>query len=313
MKKYLLWAVLAIGCINCTTAKNLTQLANGEVIPLYDGKAPGTESWNHQEYQLGDEGMVFNVTNPSMTVYLPSPEKRNGKAMLVCPGGGMCMLSMISEGDKVAKVLVEQGITAFVLKYRTTPMLNEKGENLTDMGQAIGGMLKYVHDVKSNLEKEGRDSQSVSIWCAEMPSAKFAFADATRAMEIIRSHMSDWGIDKVGIMGFSAGAITTTYVALNHTETSRPDFVAVIYGGWVDPAVPSDAAPLFIASPVNDLFSPEESFNLLKAWREKKIPVEYHMYSTAEHGFGANITGKSSDDWMNTMFRFMKDVNFLAK
>ena len=102
-------------------------LTDGQVIKLYQGKAPGSEKWKHQEVTLSNTSnpITFNVVEPTMKVYLP--EKPNGTAMIVCPGGGFCMLSIRTEGELAAQELVKQGITAFVLKYRTSPMLMTDG------------------------------------------------------------------------------------------------------------------------------------------------------------------------------------------
>ena len=58
------------------------------------------------------------MTKPSLTVFKPSPELRNGTALAICPGGGFMALSITSEGTDVAKYMAARGVTAFVLKYR---------------------------------------------------------------------------------------------------------------------------------------------------------------------------------------------------
>jgi acetyl esterase/lipase len=67
------------------------------------------------------------VTKPSLTVFKPSPELRNGTAVVICPGGGFMALSITSEGIDVAKYMAARGVTAFVLKYR----LAHTGEDAT--------------------------------------------------------------------------------------------------------------------------------------------------------------------------------------
>src|SRR5262245_11884071 len=54
---------------------------------------------------------------PTLTVYLPSEDKSSGAAMVVCPGGGYGALAA-HEGQDYALFLNQQGIAAFVLKYR---------------------------------------------------------------------------------------------------------------------------------------------------------------------------------------------------
>ena len=59
-----------------------------------------------------------NIHNPSITVFLPSKEKANGTAVLICPGGGHRELVFKAEGTNAAQYLNSLGVAAFVLKYR---------------------------------------------------------------------------------------------------------------------------------------------------------------------------------------------------
>src|SRR6516162_8404145 len=93
-----------------------------DVIPLYPGTAPGSTQQNYPEKEYFSKNwnteVVANVTKPTLTVFKPSPELRNGTAVVICPGGGFMALAINSEGNDVAKYLVAKGVTAFVLKYR---------------------------------------------------------------------------------------------------------------------------------------------------------------------------------------------------
>src|SRR6186997_3176920 len=92
------------------------------VIPLYDGPAPGSENWKHDEKEnrtnLWNTRVVFNVSKPTLTYFPPTPAAANGAAVIICPGGAFYALSIDSEGFDVARALNEKGISAFVLKYR---------------------------------------------------------------------------------------------------------------------------------------------------------------------------------------------------
>jgi len=67
------------------------------------------------------------VTKPTLTIFQPAPEQKNGTAIVVWPSGGFMALSITSEGSDVAKYLAAKGVTAFVLKYR----LAHTGEDAT--------------------------------------------------------------------------------------------------------------------------------------------------------------------------------------
>ena len=80
-----------------------------ETILLWPDGAPGTEHWSQteKESQLTIPAanititVTRNVTQPTLTAYLPDPSIANGTAVVICPGGGHHMLSMDTEGDDV--------------------------------------------------------------------------------------------------------------------------------------------------------------------------------------------------------------------
>ncbi len=115
----------------CIVAFVATQLATQDVIPLPTSTGPGStqENYPEKEYfsKVWNTEVVTNVTKPTLTVFKPSPELRNGTAVVICPGGGFMALSITSEGIDVAKYLAARGVTAFVLKYR----LAHTGEDAT--------------------------------------------------------------------------------------------------------------------------------------------------------------------------------------
>src|SRR5437762_11418723 len=66
------------------------------VVNLWPGKTPGDAGIAGEErtrtYQSaildGPTKLITNVTQPTLTIYLPSKEQNTGTAMLICPGGG---------------------------------------------------------------------------------------------------------------------------------------------------------------------------------------------------------------------------------
>ena len=125
-------ALMALASIQPATAldEKMTPIAipaQPSAIPLKTGPLPGAtakESWHSQ---FGSS-FARNVTEATLTPFLPDPAKANGAAVIVAPGGGFRTLSMQNEGWDVAKALADRGIAAFVLKYRlnqTPPSLEE--------------------------------------------------------------------------------------------------------------------------------------------------------------------------------------------
>ena len=99
-----------------------------EVVRVWPGAPPGTETWTGAETQLdadlpglGKVNIVTNVTVPTLSIFRPPPGKANGTGVLVAPGGAFRALAWDLDGTEVADWLTARGITAFVLKYRVRP------------------------------------------------------------------------------------------------------------------------------------------------------------------------------------------------
>jgi len=92
-------------------------MAQDKVVRLYAGPPPGSENWKHTEQEsrtnLWRTRVVFNVVNPTLTVFQPEPDKANGTAVVICPGGAFFGLSIDSEGFDVARWLNGRGVTCF--------------------------------------------------------------------------------------------------------------------------------------------------------------------------------------------------------
>src|SRR5580698_6002277 len=95
--------------------------AQHPVVELWPNGAPGSEGKTEPEtLRISPQGdhVISSVNRPSITVYLPSPDKSTGAAVLVIPGGGHSEIWIDHEGYTVAAWLSDHGVTAFVLKYR---------------------------------------------------------------------------------------------------------------------------------------------------------------------------------------------------
>jgi acetyl esterase/lipase len=269
------------------------------VIPLYSGSAPGATEGSYPEKQyfskVWNTEVVTNVTRPTLTVFAPSPELRNGTAIVVCPGGGFMALSIESEGNEVARYLAAKGITAFVLKYR----LAHTGDDATqEFATLYADRPKFGEMLKQ-----------------EEP---LAIADGLAAVAYVRRHASEWNVsaDRVGIIGFSAGGSVTAEVAFRYTPEDRPAFVAPIYSGGPpkDVPVPADAPPMFIAAATDDsLGLAPRSIDLYQEWSAAHKSVELHMYAKGGHGFGMRKQNIPTDTWIDRFADWLVLEGFLPK
>ena len=303
MKRTFPFLAIALFVLSCSPR---FEPVSGTLIPLYESEADALEEGCLQ--MGGGQRTLYNVSAATLEYFAPA--EQTGTAMLVVPGGGFQILSYDGEGTMVAQELNRRGIAAFVLKYRTQPLLDEDGRGAEGFNGVMKAFATEVEKARSkfDLEQPGETAGTFDL-AIRIDASEEAFSDADAAVRWIRNHAKEYGIKRLGMVGFSAGAIMTLHQAQVHSVDSRPDFIGVIYGGWdTSLTVPEDGMPLFLCSPVNDVFTPEESLRVYQKWHEAGLPVEYHLYYDCSHGFGANSTEKNVDGWLDLFCGFMKDV-----
>jgi acetyl esterase/lipase len=274
-------------------------------FPLYKGAIPNSIRTKNAEKSETSGGIlrISKVSQPTLSVYLPSKDKANGTAVIICPGGGYGILAASHEGSDVAKRFADMGVTAFVVKYRLP-------DDSTMPNKEIGPLQ-----------------------------------DAQQAIKTVRERASEWGIDvnKIGIMGFSAGghlastAGTHFYKSLipNKENTSvRPDFLLLIYpvisfsnelthmGSrnnliGTNPTedkineysnelqVQKDTPPTFLVHASDDgAVKPGNSIQFYEALLRNNVKAELHLYQAGGHGFGMHMKN-NKEEWMESCKNWM--------
>lgn len=269
----------------------LAAAAEPPVIPLYDGPAPGSESWDWPETEQPSKDAIrrlANITRPTITAYLPEKSKANGTAVIIAPGGGFMILAINHEGYEVAEWLNKQGVAAFVLKYRVM--------RTGDEGQKD----------KAEFARRRQEAMPMGV------------ADGLRAIELVRSRAAEWNIrpDRIGIMGFSAGGFVTVGVALKGSGPSRPDFAVPVYAYTQgDLTAPPNPMPLLLIHADDDKTVPvlPHSIRLYEAWKKAGAPVELHVYAQGGHGFGIHKKNLPVDSWPDRLRDWMASQGLLER
>lgn len=244
------------------------------------------------------ETLIFNVSEPTLELFRPEPGNVNGAAVIIAPGGGFVALSYEQGGRAIARRLAEHGITALVLKYRT---LLSAGDPMILPEPHLAEMAVLL----------ARQQRGVPVEVPEFVGEAKAVEDGTRAIELVRQHAAEWGVDpnRVGMLGLSAGAFITVDLAIGE-DVSRPDFIGLLYGGLRSP-VPADAPPAFIAAAADDEFLANDSLSIFASWRAVGAPAELHIYEKGGHGFDLRQTGTTSDEWLDQFIKWMRTRKFL--
>lgn len=257
-------------------------------LDLWKEGAPNSNGITEKEYEPR-ENRITNVTNPTLTIY---PAKQpNGKAVIMCPGGGYAQLAISHEGYELADWFNSMGITYAVLKYR---------------------MPNGHKDVP--------------------------LSDAHRAIELMRENSAKWGVDKVGIMGCSAGGHLASTAATHFDADTRPDFQILLYpvislsreithmgsrnnllgkeaqDDEVDYfsnelQVSENTPSAFIVHCSDDAVVPvANSVDYYSALVKNKVPASLHIYPTGGHGWGYSDTFKYKRQWTGELEVWLRNL-----
>ncbi|TNE63538.1 MAG: alpha/beta hydrolase [Alphaproteobacteria bacterium] len=279
--------------------------AEPEEIRLWPGSPPG-EGGPRGPEKIGQSGKgvgaVSNISTPRMRVY--RPEKPNGRAVIVCGGGGYFRIQLKKESTPVARWLSGRGFTVFELIYR--------------------------------LPNDG--------WDASAP-----FADAQRAMKIVRTRAAEFGIspNKIGIMGMSAGGHLAGFTALQPDRalyagtdqfehvSARPDFATLLFpvvslrkpfdttrtrkqiigekptsaaeDAWsLDTYASKDAPPMILFAATDDPITPPgHSILLFQALHAAGSKVELHLFEKGGHGWGLGTADEALSQWPEIFVKWL--------
>jgi acetyl esterase/lipase len=202
--------------------------------------------------------------------------------VIIAPGGAFVALAISLEGDDLAQWLKSKGVAAFVLKYRIP---EKQGEG-----------------IPANLDMD--------------EAGKYGMADGIEAVKLLRRRASEFDLkpDRIGIIGFSAGAMVASATVLQADVSARPNFAAFIYGGPFGkmPAIPAKLPPMFMAWAQDDnvALKPIQRFHdaLIAAGQKPEV----HVFSAGGHGFGLKKQGTTSDHWVD-LFGYWLEAQGLLK
>jgi acetyl esterase/lipase len=276
-----------------------------QTFPLWAGKAP---------LAAGDSA----ADKPELTVY--RPEKPNGTAVVVCPGGGYGGLAMDHEGKQVGAFFAGRGVTAFVLKYRTAgrerpgPLLEAP---LLDAQRAIRTARARAKDYDLDPKRVGVMGFSAGGHLASTAATHFDAGKADGDEIDKTSCRPDFAILAYPVISMEDGV--THGGSKTNLLGAKPDPKLVeLYSN--EKRVTKDTPPVFIFHTSADTaVLPENAVRFYLACKAAKVPVEMHIYEKGRHGVGLGSdprwTGgeKSVATWPDRLTDWMTARGLLGK
>lgn len=258
---------------------------------LWPGGAPGA---------LGTD----DADRPTLTAYLPPPDRAAGSAVVVCPGGGYAHLAVDHEGRQIADWLNAHGVAAFVLNYRLGPRYHHPAQ-LQDAQRAL-------RTVRSRAKDWGIAPGRIGVWgfsagghLASSAGTHFDSGDANAADPIDRvSSRPDFMILAYPVISF-----TTPYThrgSLKNLLGDSPDPKLAEYLSS-ETQVTSQTPPTFLFHTNADAGVPAENSVLFYlALRKAGVPAEMHIYERGPHGVGLAQSDAVLRSWPDRLADWLK-------
>jgi len=271
--------------------------SSGQEILLWPTGAPGAQGTD-------------DTDKPELTIFLPSGTNATKTGVIVAPGGGYQHLAMEKEGFAVARWLNDQGVAAFVLRYRLGPKYHHPVE--------LGDAQRAIRLVRSHAAEYG----------------------------IAEDHLGIWGFSAGGHLAASAGTLfdagDSGATDVVQQKSSRPDFLILSYpvitmmapsvhlgskrnllGESPDPElvnalsletrVTPQTPPVFLFSTTDDKTVPiANSVMFYEALVRAGVPVEMHLFQHGAHGAGLAVGNPQLSGWPDLLIKWMREHGYAA-
>lgn len=283
-----------------------------QTMRLYNEKMPDNEV-----VKTNDIGEIVNyekVNDPTLTISLPDADKANGTAVIICPGGALISLSWQSEFQDIARWLNARGIAAIGLKYRLRNGFPDMSKVDTTKGMPRRITVTEFAEIKNA-------NANPSVLKGGDPEIDNALNDALKAMEIVKAHAKEWGIDesKIGFMGYSAGGGVAVNATVKASPELMPAFLCSLYGPALDDVVvPKNAPKLFIGVHADHPSVAAGCLALFMEWKKAGVDAELHIYGDKTGGlFGG--AGPQADKntpngaWQEAFYSWLVANGFTKK
>ena len=268
-------------------------------IPLWPGGAPGARGTNDADI-------------PTLTAYLPEPDKATGAAVVICPGGGYGGLAG-HEGKDYALFLNQQGVAGFVLKYRLGSHGYRHPAMLQDVQRAIRLVRARAADWKIDPKRVGVMGSSAGGHLASTSVTHFDAGIPDAADPVDReSSRPDLGILCYPVITLGP---KTHQGSKNNLLGKAPDPELVKFLSS-ELQVTRETPPCFVWHTFEDTAVPvENSLEFAAALQRSGVPFDLHIYQKGRHGIGlmAQPPFTNAHPWAADLVFWLQAQNFVKK
>jgi len=277
--------------------------AHTERLPLYDGPAPGSESWVQPRTEIadGERRSVYNTSQPVYELHLPRPERASGAAVVMLPGGGLRVLGTGADLYDEIDALVAEGVAVMLVEYRTQQFTPEQLARMTAPppprpADAPPARFPRMEIVNGNANPAQGNAGMDEV-------LRLATDDAQAALRLLHANAAAWQLDpdRIGVMGTSAGGGVAFGALLDRAAPAeeQPDFLVSIYGPSLqDVATWEGAPPLFMATEAEHGAVTDGLIEVFRIWNAAYQPAELHIFDVPNFSMTVDLWGPRLFDWM---------------
>lgn len=274
------------------------------VLPLWPHATPEPAQTTEPETNMLDSGghrtnRLTNITQPTMTVFLPQHSMGVTSAAVVLPGGGYQRLAWDKEGLEVCRWLNSIDMACLLVKYRV-PEQGHYPENRADLQDAQQAMRV------ARAHAEGWHINPARIGVV-------GFSAGGHLAVTLSNHFDDTSVEST-----PAAADVDTKIS------ARPEFAILGYPAYLptgegkrelDPNLMpnSRTPPTFIIQAENDKTYIDSSLVYFRALKDVGVPAELHLYAIGGHGFGMRPVGMPEEHWGDTATEWLRRIGMLPQ
>ena len=260
--------------------------------------------------KLWDESVATKKMKQAEMITFIAENNPGGLSVIICPGGSYCYLGIKNEGIKVAKWFQDNGISAFVLRYRVGFRHNKYPAMIQDLQRGI-------QLVRENYAANCIDTCKVGV----IGFSAGGHLAGTAATYYDINYMEELGIEP--------------------NVSLRPDFVAMIYPvvsmtdslahkrsrrnllGYRYPPelkhkmslelnVHTGMPPVFMIHCKNDkTVNYRNALNYYLALTNQGIHCDFTLYDQKGHGFGIDPDSQNAASWINHFIPWLRDIHVI--
>jgi acetyl esterase/lipase len=242
---------------------------------------------------------LTNITQPTMTIFLPAHPAGVTSAAVVFPGGGYRILAWDGEGLDVCRWLNSINMACLLVKYRV-PEKGRYPENPADLEDAQQAMrIARLHAAEWHI-----NPARIGV---------VGFSAGAHLAVTLSNHFDDTRVES-----------TPAAPDADTSISARPEFAILGYpaylstgpnGTELDPNLTPNprTPPTFIIQAENDKTYIDSALVYFRALKDVGVPAELHLYATGGHGFGVHPAGMPEEHWTDTATAWLRSIGMLPR